>query len=141
MPLYKIECPNCGVVDDVLAPRATDGEDYPCPDCDAVGKKLPTMFATAGIIFSNPLVINSAGLKAESNSEARQYLKDNPNCRFVDRSSAYWQNKRERLHERREQRVQKQGYKDWNNFQKEKKLEIKDKATKITLDTGAKNAR
>ena len=141
MPLYNIDCPNCGVLEDVLAPRAVGGDTYPCPDCEATSKKLPTTFATAGIIFSNPLTINSAGLKAESNSEARKYLKDNPGCRFVDRSSPYWKRKVERLHERREAKVQKQGYKDWRNFQSEKKQEIAKTSKKIVLDTGAKNAR
>ena len=140
MPLYDIECKDCGVMEDVFSPRATDGHDYPCPKCEKVGKKLLTTFSTAGIIFSNPLTINSAGLKAESNSEARQYLKDNPNCRFVEREGSYWQNKVERLHERREAKVQNQGYKDWNNFQSEKKREIADSSAKITIDTGAKNA-
>ena len=143
MPLYCIECPNCGVVEDVFAPRATGGTEYPCPDCEAVGKKLPTSFATAGIIFSNPLVINSAGLTAESNSEARKYLKENPGTRFVDRQSSYWKNKVERLHERREAKVKGQGYKNWNDFQTEKKAERDDKTLKsdIFLDTGVKNAR
>ena len=120
-------------MEDVFSPRATDGHDYPCPKCEKVGKKLLTT-------FSNPLTINSAGLKAESNSEARQYLKDNPNCRFVEREGSYWQNKVERLHERREAKVRNQGYKDWNNFQSEKKREIADSSAKITIDTGAKNA-
>jgi hypothetical protein len=101
---------------------------------------LPTTFETAGIIFSNPLVINSAGLKAESNSEVRQYLKENPTCRLVDRSSGGWKRKVEKLHERREKRVQGRGYKDWQNFQSEKKKEIANKSSKIVLDAGAKNA-
>mgnify|MGYP003108400764 FL=1 len=143
MPLYCIECPKCGIIDDVFAKRATEGFEYPCPECGTTSKKLPTTFATAGIIFSNPLVINSAGLKAESNSEARKYLKDNPGTRFVDRKSSYWQNKVERLHERRNDRVKSQGYKNWNEFQTEKKAQRADKSIKsdIFLDTGAKNAR
>lgn len=143
MPLYRIDCPECGIIDDVFAKRATEGEDYPCPDCGVTARKMPTTFATAGIIFSNPLVINSAGLTAESNSEARKYLKDNPGTRFVDRQSSYWKNKVERLHERRETRVQGQGFKNWNEFQTEKKAQRADKTLKsdIFLDSGAKNAR
>ena len=143
MPLYCIECPDCGIIDDVFAKRATEGFEYPCPDCGTISKKLPTTFATAGIIFSNPLVINSAGLKAESNSEARKYLKENPGTRFIDRESSYWQNKVERLHERRNDKVKGQGYKNWNEFQTEKKAQRADKSIKsdIFLDTGAKNAR
>tara|TARA_R110000824_G_scaffold214750_5_gene400978 strand:- start:1172 stop:1558 length:387 start_codon:yes stop_codon:yes gene_type:complete len=128
-------------MEDVFSPRATEGEEYPCPECEAVAKKLPTTFATAGIIFSNALEVNSAGLKLESNSAVRQYKKENPKHRFVERASPYWKRKVERLHDRREQKVQTQGYKDWNNFQTEKKREIKKEGTKIILDAGAKNAR
>ena len=140
MPVYDIECPGCGIFEDEVYPRATASWDIPCPECGGPAKKLPTTFATAGIIYSNPLKINSAGLEATSNSEKRQYLKDNPTCRFVERKGNYWQAKRERLHARREGRVQTQGYKDWNHFQSEKKQEIAKTSSKITLDAGAKNA-
>jgi len=140
MPLYDIDCPECGIIEDALYPRATAPWEIECLDCGATAKKLPTTFATAGIISSNPLVINSAGLKAESNSEVRQYLKENPTCRLVDRSSGGWKRKVEKLHERREKRVQGRGYKDWRNFQSEKKKEIAKTSSKIVLDAGAKNA-
>ena len=141
MPLYKIDWPKWGGVDDVFAHRATSEQEHECPDCGVMAPKLPTTFATAGIIFSNALEINSAGLKLESNSEKRKYLKENPTCRFVEKDSPYWQRKVENLHERREQKVQKKGYKDWREFQSEKKMEKSD-STKgtIMLDAGASNA-
>lgn len=141
MPLYTLDCSKCGIVDDVFANRATGGEEYECPECGTMARKLPTTFSTAGIIFSNALEINSAGVRLESNSEVRNYLTENPTCRLVERESSYWQNKVETLHERREAKVQKRGYKDWNNYQSEKKLEKADSSTgKITLDRGAPNA-
>ena len=141
MPLYKINCPKCGVIDDVFAHRATAEQEHECPECGTMAPKLPTTFATAGIIFSNALEINSAGVRLESNSEKRKYLEENPTCRFVERESPYWQRKVEKLHESREQKVQKKGYKDWREFQPEKKMETTD-STKgtITLDAGASNA-
>ena len=142
MPLYKIDCPECGIVDDVFAHRATAAPQHECPDCGTMAPKMPTVFATAGIIFSNALEINSAGLRLESNSEKRKYLKENPTCRFVEKDSQYFQRKVERLHERREKKVQGKGYKDWRDYQSEKKMEKSD-STKgtIILDAGASNAR
>ena len=142
MPLYRIDCPKCGTVDDIFSPRATTWEQkHKCPDCGSMSPKMLTTFATAGIIFSNALEINSAGLRLESNAEKRKYLKENPTCRFVERESPYWKGKTEKLHERREAKAQKSGYKDWREFQSEKKM-ARDDTTKgtITLDPGASNA-
>ena len=142
MPLYKINCPKCGVVDDIFSHQATTWEKkHDCSECGTPSPKMLTTFSTAGIIFSNALEINSAGLRLESNSEKRKYLKENPTCRFVERESSYWKGKTETLHERREVKAQRSGYKDWREFQSEKKMAQADtnKGT-IMLDPGASNA-
>ena len=123
MPLYDLDCPKCGIVVDVLVAQGSPTSDYPCPACTFLADKLLSVIHPSGILPSKPLEVNHAGLSLETNGDRRQYEKDNPNSRFVDRESTYWKNKVERLHSRREVRVQKQGYRDFDEFAVEKRKE------------------
>jgi hypothetical protein len=123
MPLFDFDCPKCGLVEDVLVPNGPTTSDYPCPNCSFLSYKLLSVIHPSGILPSKPLEVNHAGLSLETNKDRRQYEKENPNSRFVDRESTYWKNKVERLHSRREVRVQKQGYRDFEEFKVEKRKE------------------
>jgi len=123
VPLFDLDCPQCGLQEDVLVLYVSVSRDYPCPDCDFLAQKLPSVMYATGILPSKPLEVDHAGLALDSNQALRDYKKKNPESNFVDRKSTYWKNKVERLHSRREVRVQKQGFRDFEHFKTEKRKE------------------
>ena len=123
MPIYSIDCPECGVIEYFLSFEVTGGT-HPCPDCGAVSPKLASACVTVGPMPSKPIQSSSAGISIESNSQLRAYKEQNPNANFVDTSSSYWKQKKERLLERRENAIKKEGYKDFQEFKTEKRKEV-----------------
>lgn len=122
MPCYDIRCPDCGVIEDILSFEVT-GDLHPCPECGQPSPKLPVIVHPVGPLPSKPIQSDSAGISIDSNSQLRAYKKEHPNANFVDTSSAYWKQKKERLSERRENSIKKQGYKDFQEYKTEKRKE------------------
>lgn len=123
MPIYSIDCPECGIIEDFLSFEVTEGT-HPCPDCGTTSPKLAAACVTVGPMPSKPIQSSSAGISIESNSQLRAYKEENPNANFVDTSSSYWKQKKERLLERRENAIKKEGYKDFQEFKTEKRKEV-----------------
>ena len=123
MPLYDLTCEEHGFQDDVYFSSVVAGDYAPCPVCEVPARKDLAPINPIGVIFSNAIELPSAGLRLESNKEVRDYQKKNPTHNFVSTSSARFKKTKDCLHERREAKVTKLGYKSFDHYRVEKRQE------------------
>jgi hypothetical protein len=84
MPLYNQVCPKCGLVRDALVAYEKRNE---CMECGVECRVLPSLFHTAGIIWSNQEHSSQLGTTWETNKQKREWHKRHPNAVPVAKGS------------------------------------------------------
>ena len=116
MPLYDIECEQCGVVNDAFY-RLVELDSMVCPECSGVKvRRLVAPVPTHGIVFSNAQYWPQFDRTFQSNAELRAYKKEK-NVEFVSTSSKHWQDTKDYTRSRVEKLAQRKGYKDYADMQ------------------------
>ena len=118
MPLYDINCSDCGVVEDVVCSYE---ERNTCPECDGEAVMVPIMPTTVGIVWSNQEHSSQLGRTFETNKQKREWLKEHPNVCEVRRGSTEDRNTRQNMGSRADEVVKYHGYKDVNHYKAEAK--------------------
>ena len=112
MPLYDVRCTaGCGYFDDVFCPLAAL-DDLRCSKCNHPVKILMSPVRTIGPTFSKPLEIKQIGRTFHSQSEFRQYQRENPDVEILSPSSSKWQKHRDTAREKVEASAKKRGFND-----------------------------
>jgi len=132
MPMYDLTCPTHGFIEDTIFRKPVVGSVVPCPECGADSKKGIHAMTPIGVIFSNAIVSNTSGINLDTNEKLRKFETENPGSKLVDTKSKYWAKKKDRLHERRHDRVKKMGYKDFADFGKQRKAAKRSEAAAKT---------
>ena len=129
MPLYDINCPSCGVVEDVVCSYE---ERNTCPDCGSEGSMVPIMPLTIGIVWSNQEHSSQLGRTFETNKQKREWLKKHPNVSEVRKGSTEDRNTRQVLAHRADSVAKHHGYKDVNHYKTEAKAKKRNSLKKAT---------
>ena len=114
MPLYDIQCSDCGLIEDVICPSE---ERNTCSECLQPAKMKPIMPRSAGIIWANAERSSQLGRTFHTNKEKRDWLKAHPNVSEITTGSTEDRRMRASLQDRADKAVQKGGYRDmahWN---------------------------
>ena len=118
MPLYDIQCSDCGLIEDVICPSE---ERNTCPECLKPAKMKPIMPRSAGIIWANAEQSNQLGRTFHTNKEKRDWLKAHPNVSEITTGSTEDRHMRANLQDRADKAVQKKGFKDMTHWNVEAK--------------------
>ena len=127
MPIYDIECPVCGVSEDVfisLKDYTPDGP--PCPECGGRARRIVAPVMTVGPMPSKPFTVKQIGRAFESQGELRRYMAENPGTNFVDKSDASYRAHYDKAHEKADAASKRAGY---NDNQDRKTQRRREKAT------------
>ena len=136
MPLYDIECENCGFSEDYFC--KLDGYEHLNSGqvrCECAGRMRIKIHAvaTVGLLPSKPLNIPNAGKSFTSNSELRAWKKANPNQVIYGPNDKSWERAKDKLTDRVEKKCKSMGYRDRQHFKESK---LADKMRKKELDSG-----
>lgn len=116
MPLYDIECDDCGVIKDAFY-RLSELDSMLCPECESVDvRRLVAPVPTHGIVFSNAQFNPQLGRAFESNAELRAYQKEK-NVEFVSTSGKHWRDTLDYTRSRVEKLAKRKGYSDYETWQ------------------------
>ena len=118
MPLYDIQCSDCGLIEDVIC---SPKERNTCPECLKPAKMKPIMPRSSGIIWANAERSNQLGRTFSTNKEKRDWLKAHPNVSEVTSGSSEDRCIRADLQDKADKAAQKGGYRDMNQWQREAK--------------------
>tara|TARA_R100000655_G_C2908066_1_gene180058 strand:- start:131 stop:571 length:441 start_codon:yes stop_codon:yes gene_type:complete len=118
--LYDHDCPNCGLREDVYQHHSKHDT---CPDCGAKVRVIVSPVPTHGIVFSNAEHSEQLGQTFHSNSEKRQFFKDNPNIVPFSKGSREDNDLKWKIENRREQTAKKHGFRDAEDHYKHMKKE------------------
>ena len=116
--LYDHDCPKCGFREDVLQHHTKHDI---CPDCDSKVRVVVAPVPTHGIVFSNAETSKQLGITWNSNKEKRDWMAAHPKALPVEKGSQADKDFKYSLREKAESAVQKGGFKDVQEFQKEGK--------------------
>lgn len=111
MPAYDYVCV-CGFEDEIIHPVRACDDVWACPDCGAAMRRRLTAVATIGAMPSKPIVLGQTGIAATSNSEVREYERQNPNHRVVSSADSWWRRHKDTARENAEAQARKQGWRD-----------------------------
>tara|TARA_R100001443_G_scaffold5983_1_gene14767 strand:+ start:1088 stop:1489 length:402 start_codon:yes stop_codon:yes gene_type:complete len=128
MPIYEIFCEECGPGEEYA--KVADRDNIHCPDCHREVERILSPVTTVGIIWDNRMHVPQIGRTFQSNSEMRQYEKENPGFAFMTKESPEWKKKLDRSRERVEKHAKRAGFSDWESYQKNIRKEKKKKAAK-----------
>jgi Fe-S-cluster containining protein len=118
MPLYNQVCPKCGLVRDALVAYEQRNE---CMECGAECKVLPSLFHTAGIIWSNQEHSSQLGTTWETNKSKREWLKAHPNAVPVSKGSQADRDFSMSIKQKAETLAKKAGFQNTQKFIQAKK--------------------
>jgi len=118
MPLYDINCPDCGLVEDVICSAE---ERNTCPECGGEAQMKPIMPMSVGIIWANAEVSDQLGRTFETNKQKRDWLKAHPNAQEMTKGSREDRDFGDSIRERADKAAQKIGFKDTRQYQTEMK--------------------
>ena len=118
MPLYDIQCSDCGLIEDVICPSE---ERNTCPECLKPAKMKPIMPRSSGIIWANAEHSSQLGRTFHTNKEKRDWLRAHPNVSEITTGSAEDRRVREGLQDQADKAVQKGGYKNMAHWKRETK--------------------
>ena len=111
MPLYDVRCTSgCGK-NEVYVPLQ-DMNDILCPMCDGPAMRLVSPVRAIGALFSKPIEFGQIGKKFETNREFRQYKKENPDAKFVQKDSSPWRDHYDAVRNHCDSKAKKQGFSD-----------------------------
>jgi hypothetical protein len=125
MPLYDIECSECGIIEDVICAYE---ERNLCPECGVEGKMVPIMPPTVGIVWSNQEHSKQLGRTFETNKQKREWMKKHPRVSEVRKGSTEDRDKRQSMANHADTVVKRFGYKNVRHYQAEAKKKNKKKA-------------
>ena len=112
MPMYDVKCTaGCGYFEDVFALLA-DSDDLRCSECNHPVTILISPVRTIGPTFSKPLEIKQIGRTFHSQSDFRQYQRENPDVEILSPSSSKWQKHRDMARDKVEASAKKRGFND-----------------------------
>ncbi len=123
MPMYDYECPECGLIEDIIVP-SKDRDNVDCEKCGKSLYRIPTAAKVIGPTWSKPLNIPNMGLSFDSKKDADKHMVDN-NIAFVDPKGNDFKKVYNRTRDKIEASVKKKGFKDVED------LRAKVKANKI----------
>ena len=118
MPLYDINCPQCGLVEDVIC---SVEERNICSECGGEARMKPIMPLSVGIIWSNAEVSSQLGRTFETNKQKREWLKAHPNVQEMTKGSREDRDFGDSIHEKADKAAQQVGFKDKRHYQSETK--------------------
>ena len=111
MPLYDVRCTDgCGKNEVFVVLQ--DIDKIFCPECDAPAVRLVSPVRAIGALFSKPIEHGQIGKRFETNAEFRQYKKDNPDAKFVQKDSKEWRNHYDAVRNHCDTKAKKQGFND-----------------------------
>tara|TARA_R100000234_G_scaffold72188_1_gene44495 strand:+ start:51 stop:452 length:402 start_codon:yes stop_codon:yes gene_type:complete len=128
MPIYEIFCEECGPGEEYA--KVADRDNIHCPGCHRRVERILSPVTTVGIVWDNRVHVPQIGRTFQSNSEMRQYEKDNPGFAFMTKNSPEWRKKLDRSRERVDKLAKRSGFSDWDAMQKHGREEKKKKAAK-----------
>ena len=129
MPIYEIFCEECGPGEEYA--KVADRDNIRCPDCHRKVERILSPVTTVGIIWDNRMHVPQIGRTFQSNSEMRQYERENPGFAFMTKESPEWKKKLDRSRERVEKLAKRSGFSDWDAMQRHGREEKKKKAAKV----------
>ena len=126
MPLYYVDCPKCGLVEDMYVPLK-DHRSATCGSCESKVKVLIRPVLTAGPLPSKPLKLGGADITLTSSSQLREYKKKNPKAMFLNKNDKVWKDHYDEVRNKVEASAKKRGFRD---RQAEKEYKKKQKGLK-----------
>ena len=112
MPLYDVKCTaGCGHFEDVFA-RLGDIDRMVCSQCGAPVQRLIRPVMTVGPMPSKPLEVKQIGRRFESNSELREYARQNGDVEVLSATSQKWRKHVDTVKEKAERSAKKAGLND-----------------------------
>ena len=120
MPVYDIECPSHGRVNDVFFSLS---DEPACPTCDAPSRIVIAPVRTVGPMPSKPLKIKQLGKEFTSNSQWREYKQAHPDVQVLDKNDASYQEFYTEVHEKADKVAKKLGYRDHKDRGQQRKKE------------------
>ena len=122
MGVHDINCPRCGVVEDVFYKLRTicaykdEGEDLICPECASTATLRPAAPAITGFIETRPRHITQIGRTFQTTKEMRQYEKQE-GVYFAPKSDSFFQNQLKRSRGKVEHLAKRKGFSDFESWQ------------------------
>jgi putative FmdB family regulatory protein len=111
MPLYDVRCTSgCGK-NEVYVPLR-DADNIVCPDCSGPAVRLVSPVLAIGALFSKPIEFGQIGKKFETNEQLRNYKKENPDAKFVQKDSKEWRSHYDSVRNHCDKKAKKQGFSD-----------------------------
>ena len=112
MPLYDVRCVSgCGYFNDVFV-LLKDADKIICPSCSKPVVRLVRPVATVGPMPSKPLRVDQIGRTFESNSELKEYQRQNGDVEILSSTSNKWQQHKDTARTKAEKRAKSQGFRD-----------------------------
>lgn len=119
MPLYDIDCHDCGYQEDVIR---TVAQRYTCPECGEECNNLIRPVMTIGIVGPDSIEVNKGlGTRWETNAQKRAWEKAHPNARPMVKGSQAEKDFSYALKDKAEKAAKKIGFKNERAYQKEGK--------------------
>jgi len=111
MPLYDVRCTaGCGKKE-VYVPLSEADKIF-CPDCTQPAVRLVSPVRTIGALFSKPIEYGQIGKSFSTNEEFRQYKRDNPDAKFVEKDSTEWRSHYDEVRNHCDKKAKQQGFRD-----------------------------
>lgn len=112
MPLYDVRCVSgCGYFNDIFV-LLKDVDKIICPSCGQPVVRLVRPVATIGPMPSKPLRVDQIGRTFESNSELREYQRQNGDVEILSSTGDKWRKHKDIVRTKAESKAQQQGFRD-----------------------------
>lgn len=129
MPLYDVRCTaGCGRFEDIFV-VLQEADSMECPKCSGSVVRLVSPVRAIGALFSKPIEHSQIGKSFETNEEFRQYKRDHPEAKFVEKDSVEWRSHYDAVRNHCDATSKKQGFRDNEDrgkFLKKKRNALKD---------------
>lgn len=113
--IFDARCPDCQREEELLEHRGEFcPERCPCGTAYTAEMRIFGAYAHApvGVFLTKPLEVSQIGRTFTSNSEWREYQKQNPDARVVSPGDRYWRDFRDRAREKAETHARRAGFRD-----------------------------
>lgn len=131
MPMYEGICEDCGVVEELFrSPLGSEIKEFSCPDCGGTARRIMSESNIIGVTHSKPFVAGTAGETFETNTQMRNYFKENPSARVREWDSAWGRNYKEKYQHKADLKAQKMGFKNARERMADAKKQQQDAASR-----------
>ena len=120
MPVYDIECPSHGRVNDIFFSLS---DEPACPTCDAPSRVVIAPVRTVGPMPSKPLKMSQIGKEFTSNSQWRDYQQAHPDVKVLDKNDSSYQEFYTGVREKADKVAKKLGYTDHEDRGRQRRKE------------------